>query len=458
MVKSPDRGQTGGSEEVRNESLLALRHEYVAQGVATQHPIFVARAQAACLWDVDGNEYIDFTSGLSVLNVGHNHQLVTQAVNAQLERLSHTCFQVAMYEPYVRLAERLCRLAPGPAPKKALFLSTGAEAIENAVKIARAYTGRPGIITFAHAFHGRTLLGMTLTGKASPYKQRFGPFAPEIYQAPYPYEYRGWSTERALAGLVEVFDTQIAPDRVAAVVIEPIVGEGGFIPAPPGYLRELRRLTAEHGILLVADEIQCGYGRAGAMFAIEHAGVVPDLITVAKSMAGGLPLSGVIGRADVMDAPAPGGLGGTFAGNPLACAAALAVLDIFEAEDLIERARHIESILRPRFHAWMARYPLIGDVRIVGAMAALEFVTAEGDGLEPAAAVADAIIDEARGRGLLLLKAGLANNVIRTLMPLTVGDDVLEAGLSVLEASIAAVTRQQEEMQPIPRDDAVPVR
>lgn len=425
---------------MRNDALVALRDEYVARGVATLHPIFIARAQNACVWDVDGNEYIDFTSGISVLNVGHNHPLVVQAVKAQLERASHTCFQVAMYEPYIQLAQRLCALAPGATEKKALFLTTGAEAVENAVKIARAYTGRPAIITLAHSFHGRTLLGMSLTGKASPYKQNFGPFAPEIYHAPYPYEYRGWTHSRAFSALKDVLQTQVSPDRVAAIMIEPVLGEGGFIPAPLGYLRDLRDLTAQHGIILIADEIQSGYGRTGAMFAIERAGVVPDLLAVAKSIAGGVPLSGVIGRADIMDAASPGGLGGTFAGNPLACAAALAVLEVLQQEQLLERAQHLEVLLRERFSVWMKRYAIIGDVRVVGAMAGLEFV-ADRDTHAPAPKIVEAIVTEARRRGLLLLKAGLANNVIRTAVPLTVPYDALEAGLDKLEASIAAASR-----------------
>src|SRR5579884_235052 len=315
--------------QLRTTKLLQLREKHVPRGIANAHPLFIAQAQGVQLRDIDGNEYIDFAGGIGVLNVGHNHPKVVQAVQAQLERYTHTCFQVAMYEPYIRLAERLNTLAPGDDPKKTIFLTTGAEAVENAIKIARAWTQRPAVIAFTHSFHGRTLLGLSLTGKATAYRQTFGPYAPEIYHAAYPYTYRGWSSERALEALQELFLTQVTPDRVAAIIIEPVLGEGGFVPAPFEFLHALRRITQEHGIVLIADEIQTGFGRTGKLFAIEHSGVVPDLITVAKSLAGGLPLSGVIGRAEIMDAPAPGGLGGTYAGNPLACEIGRATLDIF---------------------------------------------------------------------------------------------------------------------------------
>ena len=427
------------STPTRTDSLSVLRQANVPRGVSTTHPIFAARTEDARLWDVNGDEYIDFTGGIGVLNVGHNHPHVIEAVKAQLERFTHTCFQVVMYEPYIRLAERLNRLAPGSAAKKTILLTTGAEAVENAVKIARASTNRPAIVAFAHGFHGRTLMGMSLTGQDAPYKQNFGPFAPEIYHTPYPYEYRGWSTERALAALQELFETQVAPERVAAVIIEPVLGEGGFVPAPVRFLRELRRITAQHGILLIADEIQTGFGRTGTLFAIEHAGVEPDLLTAAKSLAGGFPLSAVIGRADVMDAPAPGGLGGTYAGNPVACAAALAVLDIFEREDLLGRARRLGLLLETRFRAWLQRYPIIGDVRVTGAMAGLELVR-DRTTREPATAETALLIAQCREQGLLLLKAGAENNVIRTLMPLTIPEDLLETGLAALEAGIAHVS------------------
>lgn len=415
----------------RTASLLQLRSQHVPRGVSNMHPIFTARAQGAQLWDIDGNEYIDFASGISVLNVGHNHPKVIQAVQAQLERFTHTCFQVTMYEPYIRLAERLNSLAPGEAPKKTIFLTSGAEAIENAIKIARAATHRPAVIAFTHSFHGRTLLGLSLTGKATAYKQEFGPFAPEVYHAPFPYEYRGWSSERALEALNELFQTGITPDQVAAVIIEPVLGEGGYIPAPEPFLRELRRITETHGILLISDEIQTGFGRTGKLFAIEHSGVVPDIITVAKSLAGGLPLSGVIGRAEVMDAPAPGGLGGTYAGNPLACAAGLAVLDIFEQEDLFARAQQLGNRLMERFRSLQSEVPTLGDVRGLGPMIGLEFVRDPAT-KEPTPEVTDKILAEAREQGLILLKAGLYNNVVRIVAPLVIEEALLSRGLETL--------------------------
>jgi 4-aminobutyrate aminotransferase/(S)-3-amino-2-methylpropionate transaminase len=426
--------------DTRTDALLALRASAVPRGVANAHPLIAERAAGARLWDVDGKEYIDFAGGIGVLNVGHNHPRVVQAVHEQLDRLTHTCFQIAMYEPYLRLAARLNALAPGDAPKKTIFLTTGAEATENAVKIARAATGRPAILTFANSFHGRTLLGMTMTGKSRPYKQNFGPFAPEVYQAPYPYEYRGWTAERALAALRELFETQVAPERVAAAIIEPVLGEGGFVPAPAAYLRELRAITAQHGILLIADEVQSGFGRTARMFAIEHSGVVPDLLTVAKSLAGGLPLAGVIGRADVMDAPEPGGLGGTYAGNPLACAAALAVLDIFEEERLLERAQRLAARLDGHLAGLQAHYPQIGDARGLGAMRAIEVVRDPAT-REPAPEIVDRMLPAARERGLILLRAGLYGNVVRILVPLVIEDDLLDQGLAIFDAALEAALR-----------------
>jgi 4-aminobutyrate aminotransferase / (S)-3-amino-2-methylpropionate transaminase / 5-aminovalerate transaminase len=430
----------------RTASLLQLRSQHVPRGVSNMHPIFTARAQGAQLWDIDGNEYIDFASGISVMNVGHNHPKVIQAVQAQLERFTHTCFQVTMYEPYIRLAERLNSLAPGEAPKKTIFLTSGAEAIENAIKIARAATHRPAVIAFSHSFHGRTLLGLSLTGKATAYKQEFGPFAPEVYHAPFPYEYRGWSSERALEALNELFQTEITPDQVAAVLIEPVLGEGGYIPAPEPFLRELRRITEAHGILLIADEIQTGFGRTGKLFAIEHSGVVPDIITVAKSLAGGLPLSGVIGRAEVMDAPAAGGLGGTYAGNPLACAAGLAVLDIFEQEDLFARAQQLGNRLMERFRSLQGEVSALGDVRGLGPMIGLEFVRDPAT-KEPAPEITDKILAQAREQGLILLKAGLYNNVIRIVAPLVIEEALLSRGLETLCRVIKQVAQQSHQDQ-----------
>ena len=419
--------------------LQQLRERYLPRGLSTAHPVFVDHAKGAEVWDVDGRRYIDFAGGIGVMNVGHGHPHVMEAVQAQLERLTHSSFQVLMYESYLRLAERLCGLVPGDFPKKALFLSTGAEGIENAIKIARAHTGRPAVISFRGGFHGRTLLALTLTGEVQPYKQNFGPYAPEVYHAAYPYEYRGWSSEHAMAALDDVFSSAVAPERVAAVLIEPVLGEGGFVQAPAAFLRELRALTERHGILLIADEVQSGYGRTGRFLAIEHSGVIPDLVVVAKSLAAGFPLSGVVGRAEVMDAPDPGGLGGTYGGNPVACAAALAVLDVMRDERLPERAARMGEVLEERMRGWAADYPLIGDVRVLGAMAGLELVT---DRLtqRPAAAEVGRVLASARERGLIVLRAGVHHNVIRTLMPLTISDEQLDAGLDILEAALADVS------------------
>ncbi|MCU0515207.1 MAG: 4-aminobutyrate--2-oxoglutarate transaminase [Anaerolineae bacterium] len=422
----------------RTAELLQLRAAHVPRGVANGHPIFAARGAGARLWDVDGREYIDFVGGIGVLNVGHNHPRVVAAIQAQLAQLTHTCFQVAMYEPYVRLAEKLNAAAPGDLPKKSILFTSGAEATENAIKIARAATNRPAIIAFNNSFHGRTLLGMTLTGKATPYRQNFGPFAPEIYRAPYPYVYRGWTTERALEGLHEVFETQIAPDRVAAIIIEPVLGEGGFVPAPVAFMQALREITTQHGILLIDDEIQSGFGRTARLYAIEHSQVVPDMIAFAKSVAGGVPLSGVTGRAEVMDAPAPGGLGGTYAGNPLACAAGLAVFEIFEQENLLERGAQLGARITESFCELQQQYPQIGDVRGLGAMVAMELVD-DPQTKAPAPQLTTRLVEAARGHGLLLLKAGLYSNVLRVLVPLVATDADLEAGLRALRAAFRDV-------------------
>jgi 4-aminobutyrate aminotransferase/(S)-3-amino-2-methylpropionate transaminase len=360
------------------------------------------------------------------------------AVKHQLDHVTHASFQVLMYESYLRLAQRLSDVAPIDGARKAIFFSTGAEAVENAVKIARAATGRPAVISFRGAFHGRTLLTLSLTGSVQPYKQNFGPYAAEIYQAPFPYEYRGWSTERALAALNELFDSDVSPGRVAAVIIEPVLGEGGFVPAPPDFMHALRALTEKHGILLIVDEIQSGFGRTGKFFAVEHSGVKPDLITVAKSLAAGLPLSGVIGRAEVMDAPSPGGLGGTYGGNPVACAAGLAVLDVMRDEKLVERAARIGSVIEERMRTWQAEHDIVGDVRVLGAMAGLELVRNRKT-KEPADTETAQILAAARERGLIVLRSGVHHNVVRTLMPLNIPDEQLDEGLDILGASLAEV-------------------
>jgi 4-aminobutyrate aminotransferase/(S)-3-amino-2-methylpropionate transaminase len=405
-------------ERTQTDSLRDLQRSEVARGVSVTHDLFIERAEGARVWDTDGQSYLDFVGGIGVLNLGHRHPRVVAAVATQLERFTHTCFQVAMYDGYVELARRLNQLAPGDFPKKTLLVTTGAEAAENAVKIARAATGRSAIITFTRGYHGRTFFALAMTAKTSPYKQNFGPFPGDVYHAPYPYEFAGWSAQRALEALELMFETDVAADRVAAIVIEPVLGEGGFVPAPAEFLRGLRRIADRHGIVLVSDEIQAGFGRTGTLFAI----------LVAKSLAGGLPLAGVVGRASIMDAPLPGGLGGTFAGNPLACAAALATLDAFAEDGILERAQRIGARTRAVLVTLAAEHAAIVDVRGLGAMLAIEF---------RAAADAGRVIEMARMRGLLLLKAG-AGNVIRLLMPLTISDEELEEGLAILVQSCAA--------------------
>jgi len=420
------------------DELKALRERYVPRGVTTAHPLVADRAQGSEMWDPSGRRYIDFVGGIGVMNVGHNHPRVMAAVREQLDRVTHTAFQVVMYESYLRLAERLCEVAPGDGPKKAIFFSTGAEAVENAVKIARAATGRPAVISFTGGFHGRTLLALSLTGTVNPYKQNFGPYAAEVYQTPFPYEYRGWTTEAALAQLDDLFASEVPPERVAAIIIEPVLGEGGFVPAPSKFLRALRELTERHGIMLIADEIQTGFGRTGKFFAIEHSGVTPDLMTVAKSLAAGFPLSAVVGRAEVMDAPAPGGLGGTYAGNPVACAAGVAVMDVMRDEKLPERAMRIGSVIEERMRTWAAEHELVGDVRVLGAMAGMELVR-DRKSKTPADTETARILSLARERGLLLLRSGMHHNVIRTLMPLNIPDDQLMEGLDILGSALAEV-------------------
>ena len=421
------------------QDLGADRQRYVARGVSNAHPIFAARAENARLWDVGGREYLDFVGGIGVMNVGHNHPRVVAAVQEQAGLFLHTCFQVAMYEGYVRLCRRLCERAPIAGEVKAALFSTGAEATENAIKIARGYTGRSAVISFTHSFHGRTLMGMTLTGKASYYKQNFGPFAPEVYHAAAPYGYRGVSSEQALERLHELLRTTVDPSQVAAIIIEPVMGEGGFLPMPAAFLKGLRELCTANGIVFIADEVQSGIGRTGTFFAIEQSGAEPDLIPFAKSIGGGLPLSGVLGRAEMMDAPAPGGLGGTYAGNPLACAAANAVLDIFDHDDLLARAVRLGERLKTGLDALAARFPNIGEVRGLGAMLAIELVEDRGS-RAPAPALAQKVVEAARERGLLLLKAGMYASVIRILVPLTAEDRDIEEGLSILGAALEVAT------------------
>jgi 4-aminobutyrate aminotransferase / (S)-3-amino-2-methylpropionate transaminase / 5-aminovalerate transaminase len=417
--------------------LAELRAKYVPRGITSAHPIAVARTKGSELWDTTGKRYVDFAGGIGVMNVGHAHPRVMAAVDEQLKNAVHTSFQVVQYEPYLRLAERLCEVAPIAGDKKAIFFSTGAEAIENAVKIARAATGREAVISFRGGFHGRTLLALSLTGSVQPYKQDFGPYAAEVYQTPFPYSYRGWTSEAAMADLETLLQSEVSPKRVAAIVIEPELGEGGFVPAPLDFMRELRALCDRHGILLITDEIQTGFGRTGKLFAVEHSGVQPDLMTVAKSLAAGFPLSGVVGRAEVMDAPDPGGLGGTYGGNPVACAAAVAVMDVMRDEKLPERAARIGSVVEERMRTWANEVELIGEVRGLGAMMGMELVR-DRKTKEPADAETARVLAAAREKGLILLRCGMHHNVIRTLMPLTIPDEQLEEGLDILGAALSA--------------------
>jgi len=382
------------------------------------------------VWDESGHEYLDFASGISVLNTGHRHPRVVEAVRNQLDRLMHTCFQVATYDVYVELCERLCALTHDAAAprRKAMLLTTGAEATESAIKIARAFTRRSAVVAFDGAFHGRSYLALAMTASNAAYRQNFGPLPAGVYHAPYPDAYRGWTAARAFEALERLFATQIAPDQIAAVIIEPQLGEGGFVPAPIEFLQQLRRFTTEHGIVLIVDEVQTGFGRTGRMFAYQHASIQPDLVTLAKSLGGGLPLAAIVGNAEMMDAPLPGGLGGTYAGNPIACAAALAVLDIFETERIVERAATIAETMKKGLLMLQDSVSAIGDVRGLGCMLAIELVT-DRQTKQPDAAMADRIVDHARRRGLLLLKAGPFKNVVRLLPPLTSTKDEIDDGL-----------------------------
>jgi 4-aminobutyrate aminotransferase / (S)-3-amino-2-methylpropionate transaminase / 5-aminovalerate transaminase len=428
---------------VKSRELLARRNEFVARGVASSMTVFAAKADGAIIEDVDGNRYIDFAGGIGAMNVGHVRPEVMQAIAEQAAKFIHTCFSVMMYEPYVALAERITKVTPGNFPKKALFLNSGAEAVENAVKIARFATGRPAIITFDNAFHGRTLMTMSMTAKVKPYKYRFGPYAPEVYRAPFPYAYRMNMTpqeasEYCIQEFERMFTGDVAPDQVAAVVIEPVQGEGGFMVAPPGFLRALKAVCEKYGILFVADEIQSGFCRTGQMFAVQHDGVEPDLMIIAKSMGAGMPISGVVGRAEVMDAPPPGTLGGTYSGNPVACAAALAVLDLYEKEDLAARSREIGKTVTDRFLKLQQQFPIIGDVRGLGGMVAMELVK-DSTTKEPDSHTASDVLAAAHQRGLVLIKAGMYDNVLRVLVPLCVTDEQLQQGLDIFEEAFSTV-------------------
>jgi 4-aminobutyrate aminotransferase/(S)-3-amino-2-methylpropionate transaminase len=421
----------------RSRELLERKKLVVADPLAIGVSVVIEQGRGATITDVDGNTLIDFTGGVGCLNVGHAHPRVVAAAQEQLERFAHTDFTVVPYETYVELAERLLALTPISGPTKAAFFNAGTEAVENAVKFARSSTGRPAVIAFDGAFHGRTLLSLTLTSKTHPYKAGLGPFAPEVYRVPFPNGYRGPDAAAALAALERAFSTQVAAETVAAIVVEPVQGEGGFVVCPHEFMAGLRRICDEHGIVLVVDEVQTGFGRTGRLFAIEHYGVEPDLITVAKSIAAGLPLSGVLGRAAIMDVPGSSAIGGTYIGNPVAQAAALAVLDVIEEEDLVERASDLGETIRARLEAWQGRFDAIGDVRGLGAMLALELVSDRGT-KEPAPELATAVIEHAAERGLLLLRAGVDGNCIRVLLPLVTSDAELDEGLDVWEEALEA--------------------
>ncbi|HEY6552452.1 MAG TPA: 4-aminobutyrate--2-oxoglutarate transaminase [Vicinamibacteria bacterium] len=426
-------------------ALYARREAAVPRGPYNASEIFVKEGRGAVLTDVDGNQLLDFAGGIGCVNVGHANAEVVKAAAAQLERFTHSCFHVTPYEAYVSLAERLNALAPGAFKKKTIFANSGAEAVENAVKIARAATGRPAVLAFEDGFHGRTLLALSLTSKVHPYKAGFGPFAPEIYRAPYAYCYRcSYNLTHPSCGvacvdaLEDFFKRYVEADQVAAVIVEPVLGEGGFVVPPADYLPRLRALTEKHGILLIADEVQTGFGRTGKLFAVEHTGVVPDIVITAKSLAGGLPLSAITGRAEVMDAPGVGGLGGTFGGNPVALAAAHAVLDQMATGALFARANAIGAVVAKRALAWKERFEVVGDVRGVGAMWALELVKDRAT-RAPAKDETSAVSKRGYARGLVTITAGTYGNVIRTLMPLVISDAELGEGLDVLEASLAEV-------------------
>jgi 4-aminobutyrate aminotransferase/(S)-3-amino-2-methylpropionate transaminase len=413
-----------------NAELQELRTHVISAGVSSITPVYVASARGAIVRDVEGREYIDFGGGIGVMNIGHGHPRVVAAIKAQADKFTHTCFMVNPYETAVRLADKLCRLTPGSFPKKALFVNSGAEAVENAVKIARCHTKRPAVIVFENAYHGRTLLTMTMTSKVKPYKLGFGPFAPEVYRMPF-------GDVLGPEKLKDFFIQHVNPEAVACVVAEPVQGEGGFIAPPPGYFQELAHICRDNGILFVADEIQSGMGRTGKMFAIEHWNVEPDLVTVAKSLGAGMPIAAVVGRAEIMDSVHAGGLGGTYGANPLACAAALAVLEIFEAEDMLGKSRALGKKLKERFEKWQQQFKAIGEIRGLGAMLGLAIV--KGEGREPAADAAKKLAAFCLERGLIILVCGTYGNVVRVLVPFVVTDEQLEKGLSILEQGLKGI-------------------
>ena len=419
-----------------NADLLTRRSAAVPRGIASLTSVFADRAENAEIWDVDGRRYVDFAGGIAVLNTGHRHPKVMAAVAEQEQRFTHTSFQVMAYDSYIALAERLNGLVPIPNAKT-LFMNSGAEAVENAIKIARAYTGRSAVIAFNGAFHGRSMLTMGLTGKILPYKAKFGPFPGDIYHAPFPIEHHGISEEQSLSALAWLFKTNVEANRVAAIIIEPVQGEGGFYVAPQTFMNALREICDQHGILLICDEVQTGFARTGKLFAMDHYGVEPDMMTLAKSLAGGFPLSAICGRAEIMDAPDPGGLGSTYGGSPLGCAAGLAVIDVIEEEGLCARSEEIGERIKARIAQWKSRNDTlpIGDVRGLGAMVAFELV-AERGGNEPDANMTGALVKKAEENGLVLLSCGVFGNTVRILVPLTASDEILDEGLDIIERSM----------------------
>ncbi|HEY8727757.1 MAG TPA: 4-aminobutyrate--2-oxoglutarate transaminase [Gaiellaceae bacterium] len=422
----------------RSKKILERKDRVIADPLSIFLPVVIERGDGATLTDVDGNTFIDFTGGVGCLNVGHAHPRVVDAVQEQAAKFLHTDFTIVPYETYVTLGERLVETVPISGPAKAAFFNAGTEAVENAIKFARAYTKRPAVIGFEGGFHGRTLLSLTLTSKTHPYKAGLGPFAPEVYRLPFAQDYRGPSAAEALAALERAFVTTVAAENVAAIVMEPVQGEGGFVVAPPEFVEGVRRICDDNGIVLVIDEVQTGYGRTGKMWGIEHYDVEPDLMTIAKSIAAGLPLSGVIGKAEIMDAPGDSAIGGTYVGNPVAQAAALAVLDVFEDESLVERAGQIGETIRSRMQAWQQRWDAIGDVRGLGAMLAIELVHDRGS-KDPAPELASAVVEGASEQGLLLLKSGIYSNCIRVLVPLVISEGELGEALGVWEDALASV-------------------
>jgi 4-aminobutyrate aminotransferase/(S)-3-amino-2-methylpropionate transaminase len=432
MSANPEVTRPTTNAEWQKRKLAAI-----ARGQGNIAPVYIERGLNAELWDVEGNRYVDFGTGIAVCNTGHSNPRVVAAVRDQVERFSHTCVMVTPYDSAVRLAEKLNELAPGDSPKKSIFVTTGAEAVENTIKIARAYTGRRGVIAFHGGFHGRTLMAMGLTGKITPYKNLFGPFPAEVYHAPFPIDYHGVSVAESLKALDNLFKVDIAPTDVAAILVEPVQGEGGFYPAPDEFLQELRALCDAHGIVMIVDEIQTGFGRTGRFFASEYAGIEPDIITIAKGVAGGYPLAAVTGKSEIMDAPLPGGLGGTYAGSPVGCAAALEVIEIIEDEGLVGRASEIGARFKKRLVALQKKYPhTVGHLRCErGAMIAMELVE-NGDVSAPAAELTKNLVAAAYENGLVLLSCGVYGNVIRFLPALTISDDLIDEGLDILEACL----------------------